>query len=95
MAGTTPIRYDFRPVIPPPPTPDDSSELLPPPPVQPLHIVNDLISDTSAPQVPPTNHASNLPKTITQNGITYYLDEYNFRYYYVDPSTNKAVYYSV
>lgn len=40
--------------------------------------------------------SDNLPKIIRDpsTGTTYYLDEANQRYYYIDPETNNSVYYN-
>lgn len=54
------------------------------------------MNNTISPHPRSNTKSSTLPKTIKSpdTGITYYLDELIFRYYYIDPTTNASVYYS-
>lgn len=55
--------------------------------------VND--SAISSPNLP-SEESDDLPKIIRDpnTGTTYYLDEANQKYYYVDPESNNSVYYN-
>ena len=59
--------------------------------------VNEEVPDSAitSPNLP-SEESDDLPKIIRDpnTGTTYYLDEANQRYYYVDPETNKSIYYN-